>query len=109
MLLRAILCGGVWNGFLLGKAKKEDVPCRFCGKKDGVRDLPATGLGAFFGMVGCLELVALAIRTPGLLPLVIWLLFILNGALVLIRWTLLVAGLFLIMGTLEMSESESLD
>ena len=28
MLLRAILCGGgVWNGFLLGKAKKEDVPC----------------------------------------------------------------------------------
>ena len=45
---------GVWNGFLLGKARKEDVPCRFCGKKDGdghlfweffsplqhVRDLP---------------------------------------------------------------------
>ena len=29
MLLRAILCGGVWNGFLLGKARKEDVPCRF--------------------------------------------------------------------------------
>ena len=25
MLLRAILCGSVWNGFLLGKAKKEDV------------------------------------------------------------------------------------
>ena len=35
MLLRAILCGGVWNAFLLGKARKEDVPCRFCGKKDG--------------------------------------------------------------------------
>ena len=35
MLLRAILCGRVWNGFLLGKAKKEDVPCRFCGKRDG--------------------------------------------------------------------------
>ena len=35
MLLRAILCGGVWNGFLLGKAKKEDIPCRFCGKRDG--------------------------------------------------------------------------
>ena len=35
MLLRAILCGGVWNGFLLGRAKKEDVPCQFCGKKDG--------------------------------------------------------------------------
>ena len=35
MLLRAISCGGVWNGFLLGEAKKEDVPCRFCGKRDG--------------------------------------------------------------------------
>ena len=35
MLLRAILCGRIWNGFLLGKAKKEDVPCRFCGKRDG--------------------------------------------------------------------------
>ena len=34
-MLRAILCGTVWNGFLLGKAKKEDVPCRFCGKRDG--------------------------------------------------------------------------
>ena len=31
MLLRAILSGGVWNGFLLSKVKKEDVPCRFCG------------------------------------------------------------------------------
>ena len=30
---------GVWNGFLLGKAKKEDVPCRFCGKRDGVGHL----------------------------------------------------------------------
>ena len=35
MLLRAILRGGVWNGFLLGRAKKEDVPCQFCGKKGG--------------------------------------------------------------------------
>ena len=35
MLLRAILCGSVSNGFLLGKAKKEDVPCRCCGKRDG--------------------------------------------------------------------------
>ena len=26
---------GVWNGFLLGKAKKENVPCRFCGIMDG--------------------------------------------------------------------------
>ena len=35
MLLRAILCRRVWNGFLLGKAKKEDVPCRFCGQRGG--------------------------------------------------------------------------
>ena len=35
MLLRAILCGRVWNGFLLGRVKKEDVPCQFCGKQDG--------------------------------------------------------------------------
>ena len=26
--------GGVWNGFLLSKVKKEDVPCRFCGAPD---------------------------------------------------------------------------
>ena len=31
MLLRAILCGRVWDGFLLGQAKTEEVPCRFCG------------------------------------------------------------------------------
>ena len=35
MLLRAILCGGVWNGFLLVNAKMEDVPCRFRGTRDG--------------------------------------------------------------------------
>ena len=35
MLLRAILCGEVWNGFLLGQAKKEEVPCRFFGGRDG--------------------------------------------------------------------------
>ena len=34
MLLRAILSGGVWNGFLLCKVKKEAVPCRFCGAPD---------------------------------------------------------------------------
>ena len=96
MLLRAILCGGVWNGFLLGKAKKEDVPCRFCGKRDGDRHLiwecssplfpssmfgiflnllilclwiVANGLVACFGMFGCLVL--LVMRIPGLPPLVI--------------------------------------
>ena len=35
MLLRSILSGGTWNGFLLGKTKEEDVPCRFCGGVDG--------------------------------------------------------------------------
>ena len=33
-MLRAILPGGVWNGFLLSQAKKEDIPCRFCGAPD---------------------------------------------------------------------------
>ena len=34
-LLRAILVGGVWNGFLLGRMRGEEVPCRFCGGRDG--------------------------------------------------------------------------
>ena len=106
MLLRAILCGGVWNGFLLGKAKKEDVPCRFCGKRDGdghlfwecsflplqrVRDLPefacffschliaVIGHVAYSGMVGCLVLRVLVKENLGLSLLVIWPLFILRG------------------------------
>ena len=33
-LLRGILSGGVWNGFLLGFVKGEIVPCRFCGGLD---------------------------------------------------------------------------
>ena len=33
-LLRSILVGGVWNGFLLGKVQGQDVPCRFCGGRD---------------------------------------------------------------------------
>ena len=32
-LLRGIL-GGVWSGFLLGKVRGQDVPCRFCGGRD---------------------------------------------------------------------------
>ena len=30
-LLRCILVGGAWNGFLLSKVKGQPVPCRFCG------------------------------------------------------------------------------
>ena len=33
-LLRGILSGSVWNGFLLGFVKGEIVPCRFCGGPD---------------------------------------------------------------------------
>ena len=33
-LLRSILVGGVWNGFLLQKVKGQRVPCRFCGCTD---------------------------------------------------------------------------
>ena len=34
-LLRSIIVGRVWNGFLLGHAKGEIVPCCFCGNFDG--------------------------------------------------------------------------
>ena len=34
-LLRSILVGGVWNGFLLGRVKGQPVPCRFCVSPDG--------------------------------------------------------------------------
>ena len=33
-LLRAIMVGGVWNGFLLGRVCGQHVPCRFCGAPD---------------------------------------------------------------------------
>ena len=33
-LLRGVLVGGVWNGFLLGKVKNCHVRCRFCGGDD---------------------------------------------------------------------------
>ena len=34
-LLRNIMVGGVWNGFLLGRVRNQVVPCRFCGAPDG--------------------------------------------------------------------------
>ena len=33
-LLRSIMVGGVWNGFLLGRVRNQAVPCRFCGAPD---------------------------------------------------------------------------
>ena len=33
-LLRAIMVGSVWNGFLLGHIRGQPVPCRFCGAPD---------------------------------------------------------------------------
>ena len=33
-LLRNIMVGGVWNGFLLSHVRGRDVPCRFCGAPD---------------------------------------------------------------------------
>ena len=33
-LLRSIMVGGVWNGFLLTKVRGQVVPCRFCGEPD---------------------------------------------------------------------------
>ena len=99
MLSRAILCveeREVWNGSLLEKVKKEDVPCLFCGKKDGdghlfwespfprlqhVRDLPEFAYLMSLDRSNwprCLlwhgwlpGLMAVIMRTPGLLHLVI--------------------------------------
>ena len=34
-LLRSIMVGGVWNGFLLGRVRSQIVPCRVCGAPDG--------------------------------------------------------------------------
>ena len=34
-LLRSIMVGGVWKGFLLGRVRSQAVPCRFCGAPDG--------------------------------------------------------------------------
>ena len=33
-LLRSVMVGGVWNGFLLGRIRNQAVPCRFCGAPD---------------------------------------------------------------------------
>ena len=33
-LLRSVMVGGVWNGFLLGRVRGQPVPCRFCGAPD---------------------------------------------------------------------------
>ena len=33
-LLRSVMVGGVWNGFLLSRVKGQPVPCRFCGAPD---------------------------------------------------------------------------
>ena len=33
-LLRSIMVGGVWNGYLLGEVRGQPVPCRFCGAPD---------------------------------------------------------------------------
>ena len=34
-LLRSIMVGDVWNGFLLSQVRGQTVPCRFCGAPDG--------------------------------------------------------------------------
>ena len=34
-LLRSIMVGGFWNGFLLGRVRHQVVPCLFCGAPDG--------------------------------------------------------------------------
>ena len=33
-LLRSVMLGGVWNGFFLGRARNQVLPCRFCSAPD---------------------------------------------------------------------------
>ena len=33
-LLRSVMVGNVWNGFLLGRVRNKVLPCRFCGAPD---------------------------------------------------------------------------
>ena len=93
-LLRSIVVGGVWNGFLLGKVRGEAVPCRFCGGGDGdghlfwecpypplveIRENPefqdlmrmdkSHCPGAYSGMVGFLFFLELLVSHLGLLKL----------------------------------------
>ena len=93
-LLRSIMVGGVWNGFLLGKVRGQDVPCRFCGVvtlmviffgivlfhlllrslnilsfMSLLRWIRLLGLGASFGMVGYPFSLALRVILLGLKPL----------------------------------------
>ena len=93
-LLRSILVGGVWNGFLLGKVRSQEVPCRFCGvvtlmvifsgivlfhlllRSVNILSfmilwswIRLLGLGASFGMVGYPFSLELMVVLLGLLPL----------------------------------------
>ena len=49
-LLRGVLVGGVWNGFLLGKVRNCHVPCRFCGAPDNDGHLFWLVLCSIFGL-----------------------------------------------------------
>ena len=80
MLLRAILCGSVWNGFLLGKARRwalvilgvyfSQPPSCTLGSCPNLLNLcpliVASGTDLGYGMVGCLVLVVLVKMTPEL-------------------------------------------
>ena len=41
-LLRSVMVGGVWHGFLFGNVRREIVTCRFCGV--------LIGMDIFFGL-----------------------------------------------------------
>ena len=95
-LPRGILSGRVWNGFLLGKVRRESVPCRVCGGVDGMGNCSGSvhlplwfmlgrvlssavlliwtrlaGLGVSFGMVGCLLFLVVLWVTLGRVMLLI--------------------------------------
>ena len=84
-LLRAIIVGGVWNGFLLSRVRGQAVPCRFCGAPDddghlflglpfSSSDLMSLDKAswpkvAFSGMDGFLCFLVSMVPPPGLLML----------------------------------------
>ena len=84
MLRRALLSGGVWNGFLLSKSTDEDIRCRFC-DLDGDGHLfwecpcPAPNVfftqcpDVFFGLAGSRARVPARLVPLGQSLLVIWL------------------------------------
>ena len=118
-LLRSVMVGGVWNGFLLGRVRGQPFSCMFCGPQDGdghlfwephlveIRENPEfhdlmrwirlIGQGAYSGMAGFQCFLVLMVLVRGLLMLLrvlaIWLRMLWDP--IHLGWSL--SGVFLIL------------